>query len=336
MVALVENPLRYTAEARLLRQAMEGDCEAANRVLLYLSSDNPNLRQMMQATFHDLSASRLWADLLCCLAYHQWGMARRDEPGLDCERRLDAIASARIDRTIIEMFLQDESPWEAQSKEAVLRTYLQGDVFVLRSYAAYLLGLRGYRLVFPELENMLENADKMWKLRAVEALAQLRMAECGPALVCAFAQPDPDVQHAARKALSELGRLAEPALVQALGHPDAHVRWHAARSLGQIKDEWAIDRLANSLYDEDRAVRWAAARVLARLDTRAIPAILRVLSRYPINEPFRQAAFHALHAMVSRRAQEQARPVLEALDGPAAAVKTPLIAQRMLAILGQG
>ena len=75
------------------------------------------------------------------------------------------------------------------------------------------------------------------------------------------------------KALSELGICAEPALLQALHHPDNHVRWHAARLLGQIGDPRAVDVLVTGLWDEDQQVRWATARVLANLDMPAVPAM---------------------------------------------------------------
>ena len=116
-----------------------------------------------------------------------------------------------------------------------------------------------------------------------------------------------------RKALSELGICAEPALLQALHHQDNHVRWHAARLLGQIGDPRAVDVLVTGLWDEDQQVRWATARVLANLDMPAVPAILEALSHQPLTEEFRQAAFHALHSMTNQATQAYLQPLLRVL-----------------------
>jgi HEAT repeat protein len=115
-----------------------------------------------------------------------------------------------------------------------------------------------------------------------------------------------------------------------LQHPNSHVRWHAARGLGQIGDTQAIEVLAEGLFDENQSVRWVTARVLASLNSTAIPAILNVLTRNRLSEPFRQAVHHALHAMPSRLTQEYLQPLLLALRSPAANVEAPRQAQRML------
>ena len=71
-------------------------------------------------------------------------------------------------------------------------------------------------------------------------------------------------------------------LIEALYHPDSHVRWHAARALGQIGNPRGIDTLVEGLHDDHPAVRWATASVLASLDAQAIPSILRALIRRPM------------------------------------------------------
>jgi len=61
-----------------------------------------------------------------------------------------------------------------------------------------------------------------------------------------------------------------------------------------------------------------------------VPAILKVLTQRAINEPLRQAAYHALHAMPSSQTRAYLEPLLEALHSPAAPVQAPSVAQRFL------
>jgi HEAT repeat protein len=127
-----------------------------------------------------------------------------------------------------------------------------------------------------------------------------------------------------------MGGLAESTWIIALRHPDSHVRWHAARALGQFGDPRAVDVLAQGLFDENHAVRWATAQVLASLDAAAIPAILKTLAEHPLDEQYRQVVYHALHAMPAAQTQEYLRPLLHALSGASAAVEAPCVAQRIL------
>ena len=134
----------------------------------------------------------------------------------------------------------------------------------------------------------------------------------------------------ARRGLCDMGHLAEGAWVEALEHPDSHIRWHAARALSQIGDPRAVEVLAEGLHDPNYSVRWTTARVLASMDSTAIPAILQLIAHRPMDEPFRQACYHALHAMPSPRTQEYIQPLLEALNSSTAPVQAPQLAHVML------
>jgi HEAT repeat protein len=165
----------------------------------------------------------------------------------------------------------------------------------------------------------------------VEALAAINDPSCGPPLLKALAGGHGELHRAASCALRDLGDSATDILIEALNHPDSHVRWHAAHALGQIGNPRGIETLVEGLHDEHPAVRWATASVLANLDAQAIPTILRALIRIPMTEPFRQAVYHALHAMPSHHTRLYLQPLLEALQGPASSVQGPAIAQKMLA-----
>ena len=205
----------------------------------------------------------------------------------------------------------------------------------LRAATGYLLGLRGDLRAIPILEEMVQSQAQKVAMWAIEALAALNNELCGQPLVVALACDRQELHRAAQRALGELGHKAEPALVAALDHPDSHIRWHAARTLGQIGDDRAVDALASGLYDENEAVRWTSARVLANLEAAAIPAILGVLCCHPITEPLRQAAYHALHSMPSRQTQVYLQPLLQVLRSPGASVAAPALANRMLAEWGR-
>jgi len=65
--------------------------------------------------------------------------------------------------------------------------------------------------------------------------------------------------------LAQAGKEAAPALVEALKHPDAVVRYWAAVGLGHAGDKAAAEPLRAALRDESGDVRVAAAEALVRL-----------------------------------------------------------------------
>ena len=310
----------------LLHQALQGDSHAAQRVTQYLNSSSPDLRHILQSHLHHVNDPLIWQRLLYCLGHGCWQV---DEP--PAPPPLHSETSQRGFQSIVEVFLIDESEAESADKMIILQSALHDPDPELGKAAAYLLGLRGELAVLPMLETMLQSAEYDWRLRAVQALAALNDERCGSPLVAALASGRGTPLHnAAGQALSDLGIHAEPALLQALHHPDNHVRWHAARLLGQIGDPRAVDVLVTGLWDTDQQVRWATARVLANLDMPAVPAILQALSHEPLTEEFRQAAFHALHSMTNQSTQEYLQPLLRVLGSPATRSAVPTIAEQIL------
>ncbi len=331
---------RYCAEAEILQHAIDGNMYAAQQVLQYLGSSLPDLRHIMQATLHDSLDPRAWRCLLAYLAWQTWGDWQQmgdwslyhsaRQPVVHLEDPVDKLEPA-----IVDTFVIDESQVETEIKQAVLLEALEGPINIRRA-AAYLMGLRRDGRALPVLDEIvgdrIERGEAIaWQLRAIEALAALGDPDGAPILGRALTMGRGAIHQAASKALRELGEAAEPVLLDALSHPNSHIRWHAARALGQIGDPRGADILAQGLLDENQAVRWATASVLAGLDAAAIPSILRVLVRHPLNEPLRQAIYHALHAMTTPHTQNYLQPLLDALKGPAPGVEAPAVAGRMLA-----
>jgi hypothetical protein len=345
--------------SHLIDQAAAGDPEAIHNVLKYLNSANSDLRHMMQAALHANHDERLWRRMLLCIAHDCWpaagqaGEQAKTGATHSAPQAVDSrLALSRATQAITEVFVLEsdmEGEAELEVKQKVLLPALEDEDGLVRWAAGYLLGLRGNLRAIPALDEILSSPCRArsnltveqcvhWQLRAVQALTALNDVACGPPLIKALASPERTVHHAAGTALSELGRYAEPALLHALHHSDPHVRWHAARSLGQIGNPQAVDILAEGLYDERQEVRWTTARVLAYIDEPAIPSILKVLCAQPVSEPLRQSAYHALNGMACMHYPEIAaylQPLLDVLRRQTAistiAVEAPQIAQRMLA-----
>jgi len=341
-----EHATRYTSQTDTVHDAVLGDAAAIEKLFHYLSSTNRDLRHIIQSTLHDMQDAGTWQALLPCLAVvggmESWVDTGESAAATWLRRQMMAARRhpqdshynfEQIERSLVEAFVLDESEAEGRIKAAVLYEALSWRQ--LQAPTGYLLGLRGDLRAIPILEDMVQSPSRKVALWAIEALAALNDELCGQPLVVALARDREELHHAAQRALGELGHKAEPSLVAALDHPDSHIRWHAARTLGQIGDDRAIDALASGLYDENQAVRWTSARVLANLEGAAIPAILGVLCCHPITDPLRQAAYHALHSMPSRQTQVYLQPLLQVLRSPGASVAAPALANRMLAEWGR-
>jgi HEAT repeat protein len=324
-VNAMTNPrIRHQMESDLLHQADRGDVEASSKILKYLGSNSPELCRVMQETIRDAAGVEFWHKLLQCLALHRW-----DEQ-VDCDWRSDPNSSERIDQAIIDLFIEDEPGEDCAAKVAALNEGLISHEARLRWSAACLFGLRGDTDMVPLLEETIELGPLDWKLQAIRALGKLSVKDSGHSLVRALAMDRGPLHRAARLALREMGQMAEPAWMEALQHTNSHIRWHAARGLGELGKVNYAHIVAEGLLDSHPAVRWATADVLARLGSPAVPATLTILSQHKLNAPIREAAYHALNAIRSPRTRKRLQPLLEAMHGPAASVETPALAQKLL------
>jgi hypothetical protein len=323
--------IRYPSAAELVEDALPGDAQALYGVFQYLSSATPELRQIMLASLHDTSCPALWRALLNCLAHQRWMLENETETKIEFPPHFGEDAWQRVVKSISEAFVLDETEGEKSDKENILTEAQNSSDSLLRHAAAYLRALRGSAETIPQLAEMIETAEPAWQMRAVEALAALQDERSGPVLIRALEKDRADLHKAAQHALFELGSKAQRGWLEALNHPNSHIRWHAARGLGQACDARAADILVEGLLDESSAVRWATAGVLANLDALAVPAILSFILHHPLTEPVRQAISHAIHSMPSQSVQDYLQPLMAALSGPAADLNGPATAQRLLA-----
>lgn len=316
---------RHSAEATLLARFVAGDPEAAHSLLRQLGArDQFRLEPVMEVISNDADLL-LWQRLLRQLALPQLpdGAGGHSPP--------DAETLARAHTAIVDLFLKDDDPPAVMRiKSAALSEGLTDPEPGIRHMAATLLGLQGEARAVTMLIEAVRTGDRPCKLRAVAALGQLKDERGSMALAEALASDDEEVHWAASEALNTLKEAALPALIQALGAPKPHVRWHAACGLGDISDARAVRSLAEALFDADFSVRWAAAEALSKLGAAAVPEILRKISHGTLSEEVCQAAYHALQQLAPCVGHNDLRPVLEVLRSQNAPSAAPPIAYELL------
>jgi hypothetical protein len=145
-------------------------------------------------------------------------------------------------------------------------------------------------------------------------------------LVDTLTSTDGVERHAAREELEEIGSPAVPALVGALKSPSEHVRWEAAKALGDIADASAAPALVRTLEDEKAAVRWLAATALINLGRDALAPLLKGLEGHSDSIWFRDGAHHVLRSLIRDGVADEAIPVLEALENLEPCVEAPIAA----------
>jgi HEAT repeat protein len=322
---MIKDPeVRNSKEALLMNHALEHDPQAIKLFLDNLSSANPQRCKILQESIHEFDDPLIWHHLLFFLANHRW------DNQLFGYRISDHINLERIDQAIVEVFTQDETLDEKSIKDAVLHEALDNPEGHLQYAAAYILGLRHDPRSIPILGGIIDNGDRNWKLRAVKALSTLKEKACAQLLMKALVMDRSKLHREARRALQHLGPLAESVWLEALNHPESHIRWEAAHGLGQIGDARAAPTLAEGLFDESYVVRWATAHVLAQLGGRGVPATLTVLSKHEMGEPFRKAAYQALHGITSPQIGERIKPVLDAINNSSSKTTVSCVAQKVL------
>jgi HEAT repeat protein len=142
---------------------------------------------------------------------------------------------------------------------------------------------------------------------------------------------DPRCRHEARVQLVSLGVSVLPVLYQKLSASDWHVRWEAAKALGEIGDPAAGEMLVSLLQDDDTSVRWAAMGSLIELGRGALRPALEALTRDFQSARLREGVHHILHTMYNRgKLTGVETEVFKALEGAAPGVQAAWAANKAL------
>ena len=114
----------------------------------------------------------------------------------------------------------------------------------------------------------------------------------------------------------QLGQRVSPMLRELLEHPDANVRFYAAFTFQELRDETALDGLATRAFDSDGDVRIIAMRVLETY-SRAPSFSQRIASiRDQIRNPNMTRQIHAARAVGTLRDVDAVPALIELLDHP--------------------
>jgi HEAT repeat protein len=145
---------------------------------------------------------------------------------------------------------------------------------------------------------------------------------------------DIEVRNIARRQLASIGPEAVPDLINQLKTDRQRCRWEAAKILGEIRDEAAVDALVEALLDDSISVHWVATESLIRYGQSAILPLLEGITRHFDSMRFRQGAYHILHVMERfHQLDPKVQEVLDALRDIEPAASAPWAAQRAIEYL---
>jgi HEAT repeat protein len=171
------------------------------------------------------------------------------------------------------------------------------------------------------LVKALSNENERIQLQVIRILERLKVDwtiyadnETIGSLVNSLDSKDGRIRVRARQFLVSIGPKAVPALVEALSSNDEHIRWEAAKSLGQIGDPTATQILIKALDDKVFEVRWLAAEGLASIGQPAIVPLLRRLIDEPESVSVRDGVHYVLRNMRSKEQNIKLQSVLDALE----------------------
>jgi HEAT repeat protein len=150
--------------------------------------------------------------------------------------------------------------------------------------------------------------------------------------LCArLSDTDPRSRHEVRKQLVSMGVSVLPMIYQKLTAPAWHVRWEAAKALGEIGDPAAGEMLVGLLQDDDTSVRWAAMGSLIELGRGSLRPVLEALTRDFQSARLREGVHHILHTFFNRgKLTGVEAEVFRALEGAAPSIQAAWAANKVL------
>jgi len=163
-----------------------------------------------------------------------------------------------------------------------------------------------------------------------------------PMLIADLGNNDGSVRVRARATLVYIGAQAVEPLMLALKDQNWHMRWEAAKALGEIGDPRSAPTLVSALEDVRSGIRWLAAVGLIAIGREALPPLLQALIDRSDSEWLREGAHHVfrawqkekeraeLHTKADEEMSHLVSPVLKALEEVEPVIATPPAAQAAL------
>lgn len=294
----VAPPIGVTPPQILVQQAAEGRRGAAWRLLQLMMENDP--RAVMAIS--SLEDDRLAANLLECIALGTWA----GKPFV-----VPAPLRSPYARTRLRTLFVSPSGIDAARGERVLLAALRDSRPAMREAAMYILGLMGSRAAVPYLIQALHDPLPSTRLQAAKALGRSGSPEAVQALLNALHGADEQQSSQIFMALTNLGPVAVPALIEASRSSSAWMRWHCIRALAEIHDARAFPVLVNALRDSDHSVAWMAAKGLAPFGKECVGPVLRLLTTADMTPWLRETASYVL----GRQCQyyQELKPALDPL-----------------------
>ncbi len=316
-------PVGTTPPAQLAALAVQGKRGAAWRLLHWIGEDSQEAIEAIRQ-FPDRHLLEL---LLEWLALGAWAGKPLKVPR--------AMRQPHLRTQVRTLFLPGSGAPEDVVK-AVLIAGLHHPQEAVRETAAHLLGIVGEPSTAVHLADALHDPASEVRVQAAKALGRLRVPGVAAALVEALRYHDEALASQIHQTLLGLESAAVPALIEATSSPDAWVRWHALRILGELHDARGLRPLVAGLADEDRAVAWMAAHALAVMDAPVVEDVLRLLLRAPDTPQLMETAAYVLRTQTNKQLKPILEPVVESMHAADYRVAMPLAVNRALEQLAAG
>jgi HEAT repeat protein len=261
----VAPPVGTTPPYMLAQDAAAGRRGAAWRLLHWIMENDPRAIEAISA----LKDERLAQNFVEFIALGTWAGKPFHVP---------APLRTPYARTRLRTLFVSPSGIDARIGERVLLADLHDDRQAVREAAMYILGLMGSTAAIPQLIASLHDPSPSTRLQAAKALGRSGSPEAVPALLDALHGADEQQSSQIFMALTNLGHIAVPALMDTSYSPSSWMRWHSIRALCEIRDQRAFPTLVRALNDRDHSVAWMAAKGLAPFGKECVEPVLHLLA----------------------------------------------------------
>lgn len=179
----------------------------------------------------------------------------------------------------------DVEKWATHGKvKKLIKALDEKDGYVVKQAAKALAAAGDDRAVEP-LIAALGRVGRFDQVDVISAIGQFCDGRAIPALIASLGSSTSMVGEAAAAALDKIGEPTVLPLIETLKSTDLGLRKWAAQLLGRRQDARAVEPLMAAIDDPDGNMRLITAGALAQIgDTRAIPALERVLSKQYEND----------------------------------------------------